>query len=296
MHVVAASATRCGASCSTRRRRRCRSGPAPGVLPARGRSRRSPHSPTRRRTLIGPLLLLTADLLRAQLRAHRLGGRPGTGQSPLDIWRQHFLWLGHRLLRVGVAGVLPRAAHPAGQLARRDRHPAAARRCSTSRCGVVRPRSKTRGGISRDMDRLYLSTVETLAMAIDAKDDVTHSHVRRVQAYAVGLARALGSTDESTLKAIEAAALLHDTGKLAVPEHILNKPGKLTRGRVREDEASRGRRRRHPVARRFPVSRSCRSCAAITRTGTAAAIRAASTARTSRSARESCRWSTASTR
>jgi putative nucleotidyltransferase with HDIG domain len=79
-----------------------------------------------------------------------------------------------------------------------------------------------------DVDRLYLSTVETLAMAIDAKDDVTHSHVRRVQAYAVGMARALGIADEPTLKAIEAAALLHDTGKLAVPEHILNKPGKLT--------------------------------------------------------------------
>ena len=79
-----------------------------------------------------------------------------------------------------------------------------------------------------DMDRLYLSTVETLAMAIDAKDDCTHSHVRRVQAYAVGLARALGVVDEASLKAVEAAALLHDTGKLAVPEHILNKPGKLT--------------------------------------------------------------------
>jgi putative nucleotidyltransferase with HDIG domain len=65
-------------------------------------------------------------------------------------------------------------------------------------------------------------------MAIDAKDDVTHSHVRRVQAYAIGLARALGITDELELKAIEAAALLHDTGKLAVPEHILNKPGTLT--------------------------------------------------------------------
>src|SRR5207302_4059636 len=78
------------------------------------------------------------------------------------------------------------------------------------------------------LDRLYLSTVETLAMAIDAKDDVTHTHVRRVQTYALGLARALGLDDEETLKAIEAAALLHDTGKLAVPEHILNKPGKLS--------------------------------------------------------------------
>jgi putative nucleotidyltransferase with HDIG domain len=52
--------------------------------------------------------------------------------------------------------------------------------------------------------------------------------VRRVQAYAVGLARALGIDDEATIKALEAAALLHDTGKLGVPEHILNKPGGLT--------------------------------------------------------------------
>ena len=79
-----------------------------------------------------------------------------------------------------------------------------------------------------DLDRLYLSTIETLAMAIDAKDDVTHSHVRRVQAYAVGMARALGVDSELEIKAIKASALLHDTGKLAVPEHILNKPGKLT--------------------------------------------------------------------
>jgi putative nucleotidyltransferase with HDIG domain len=78
------------------------------------------------------------------------------------------------------------------------------------------------------LNRMYLSTVETLATAIDAKDEVTHGHIRRVQAAALGLARELGITDELMLKAIEAAALLHDTGKIAVPEHILNKPGKLT--------------------------------------------------------------------
>jgi putative nucleotidyltransferase with HDIG domain len=78
------------------------------------------------------------------------------------------------------------------------------------------------------VDRLYLSTIQTLATAIEAKDGVTHDHIRRVQTYAVALARAVGVNDESTIKAIEAAALLHDTGKLAVPEHILNKPGKLT--------------------------------------------------------------------
>ena len=78
------------------------------------------------------------------------------------------------------------------------------------------------------VNRLYLSTIETLAMAIDAKDQVTHGHIRRVQRYAVGLAQELGVVDEALIKAIEAAALLHDMGKLAVPEYILNKPGRLT--------------------------------------------------------------------
>ena len=77
------------------------------------------------------------------------------------------------------------------------------------------------------LNELYLATIKALAMAIDAKDQVTHGHIRRVQVYAVGLAKALGVSDEPTLKGIEAGALLHDTGKIAVPEHILNKPGKL---------------------------------------------------------------------
>jgi putative nucleotidyltransferase with HDIG domain len=75
---------------------------------------------------------------------------------------------------------------------------------------------------------LYLSTIETLAMAVDAKDQITHGHIRRVQIYALELAKLLGVKDERHLKAIEAAALLHDMGKLAIPEHILNKPGRLT--------------------------------------------------------------------
>jgi putative nucleotidyltransferase with HDIG domain len=79
-----------------------------------------------------------------------------------------------------------------------------------------------------ELNRLYLSTIETLAMAIDAKDQITHGHIRRVQAYAVGLAKRVGVADDKLIRAIEAAALLHDMGKLAVPEYILNKPGKLT--------------------------------------------------------------------
>src|SRR5687768_350699 len=79
-----------------------------------------------------------------------------------------------------------------------------------------------------EVNKLYLSTIETLAMAIDAKDQITHGHIRRVQRLAVGLAQSVGVHDEIQIKAIEAAALLHDMGKLAIPEFILNKPGRLT--------------------------------------------------------------------
>jgi putative nucleotidyltransferase with HDIG domain len=78
------------------------------------------------------------------------------------------------------------------------------------------------------LNRLYMSTIETLAMAIDAKDQITHGHIRRVQHYAVTLAKKVGVTDAAQINAIEAASLLHDMGKLAVPEYILNKPGALT--------------------------------------------------------------------
>jgi putative nucleotidyltransferase with HDIG domain len=80
----------------------------------------------------------------------------------------------------------------------------------------------------KQLNKLYLSTIETLAMAIDAKDQITHGHIRRVQVLATGLARAMGVNDESQLRAVEAAALLHDMGKLAIPEYILNKPGPLS--------------------------------------------------------------------
>ncbi len=86
----------------------------------------------------------------------------------------------------------------------------------------------------REQNTLYLRTLETLAMAIDAKDQLTHGHVRRVQIYARGLTQAMGVSDENELRGMEAAALLHDIGKLAIPEYILNKPGELTRTEFRK--------------------------------------------------------------
>ena len=79
-----------------------------------------------------------------------------------------------------------------------------------------------------EMNRLHLCTIEALARAIDAKDAVTHGHIRRVQQWAVDLARRMGMRTDLEVPAVEAAALLHDVGKLAIPEHILNKPGRLT--------------------------------------------------------------------
>jgi diguanylate cyclase (GGDEF)-like protein/putative nucleotidyltransferase with HDIG domain len=78
-----------------------------------------------------------------------------------------------------------------------------------------------------EMSRLHLATVEALATAIDAKDQTTHCHVRRVQIFAAGMGRVFGLS-EREIEALKAGALLHDIGKLAVPDHILNKPGRLT--------------------------------------------------------------------
>src|SRR5215203_4229884 len=77
------------------------------------------------------------------------------------------------------------------------------------------------------LSKLHLATAEALATAIDAKDQTTHCHVRRVQIYAAGMGKVFGLSPEE-IAALKAGALLHDIGKLAVPPHILNKPGPLT--------------------------------------------------------------------
>ena len=78
-----------------------------------------------------------------------------------------------------------------------------------------------------EMAALHLRTIEALALAIEAKDHTTHDHLRRVRIYAMEIAKDLGLS-ASDMQALRAAALLHDIGKLAVPEQIISKPGKLT--------------------------------------------------------------------
>ncbi|PYS90244.1 MAG: hypothetical protein DMF62_05405 [Acidobacteria bacterium] len=78
-----------------------------------------------------------------------------------------------------------------------------------------------------ESSKMHLATVEALATAIDARDQIGVGHVQRTQIYAVGLGNLLG-LNENEIQALRAGALLHDIGKLAVPDHILNKPGPLT--------------------------------------------------------------------
>ena len=79
----------------------------------------------------------------------------------------------------------------------------------------------------RENQRNYLETITAMAQAVDAKDKYTNDHSRNVTAYTLALADKLGITHQAR-KDLWNAALLHDIGKIGIPESILNKPGKLT--------------------------------------------------------------------
>jgi diguanylate cyclase (GGDEF)-like protein/putative nucleotidyltransferase with HDIG domain len=80
---------------------------------------------------------------------------------------------------------------------------------------------------AEDVASLHLRTIESLALAIEAKDHTSHRHLQRVRVFAVEIAKELDFSEDE-IEALRAAALLHDIGKLAIPEHIINKPGRLT--------------------------------------------------------------------
>ncbi|MBC8140161.1 MAG: HD domain-containing protein [Armatimonadetes bacterium] len=80
-----------------------------------------------------------------------------------------------------------------------------------------------------ELQRLYMATVESFVLAIDAKDRYTQEHIRRVKDYSMELATEMRLSDTER-KSVEYGALLHDIGKIAIPESILSKPGKLTPG------------------------------------------------------------------
>jgi putative nucleotidyltransferase with HDIG domain len=147
--------------------------------------------------------------------------------SASQIWRQNFMWLSLNFFSgASVAILLVSMNREVNLSALAVIVPLLVISYLTYHTSMKRVEDANRH--VEDLNHLYLSTIETLAMAIDAKDQVTHGHIRRVQSFSVGLAREIGVADQKVIKAIEAASLLHDMGKLAIPEHILNKPGKLS--------------------------------------------------------------------
>jgi putative nucleotidyltransferase with HDIG domain len=149
------------------------------------------------------------------------------GPGPFAIWSKHFsrLWMNY-WAGASVAGLLVSISHSLSIVPLLLIAPLMLVLLVTYRWSTERV-EKAEAHLS-EMKRTFLQTIEALALAIDAKDQVTHGHIRRVQRFTMALADALGIRDEQQLDALRAAALLHDTGKLAVPEYILNKPGPLS--------------------------------------------------------------------
>jgi diguanylate cyclase (GGDEF)-like protein len=149
-----------------------------------------------------------------------------TGKSLLRIWRENFVWA--TVSYVGGASVAGFLALHAPSL-------------TPGMLGYLVPfmlltyfayhahKDRVSQNLhNQELDRLYIATVEALAMAIDAKDHATAGHANRVLVFSRGMAQAMGLHGPDEIRAIEAAALLHDVGNLAVPDYILNKPGKLS--------------------------------------------------------------------
>jgi diguanylate cyclase (GGDEF)-like protein/putative nucleotidyltransferase with HDIG domain len=178
-------------------------------------------------TLLLPLIVFTISyfLLNSWLIAFAIYFE--TQKSPFDIWRNNFAWLSLNYFGgASVAALLVTYTRELDFTYLAFVVPLLAVLYFTFSMAMGRIEDANKH--LSQLNKLYMSTIETLAMAIDAKDQITHGHIRRVQSYAMELARTLGVTEQSEISAIEAASLLHDMGKLAVPEYILNKPGPLT--------------------------------------------------------------------
>jgi diguanylate cyclase (GGDEF)-like protein/putative nucleotidyltransferase with HDIG domain len=149
-----------------------------------------------------------------------------TRRPILKFWRDGYLWTWWSFLGSAIAtAVVYLAVSQLGWAYVLLSVPIIAATFWTYKIYFERVNAKTRE--AEELSRLHLATVEALATAIDAKDQTTHFHVRRVQIYAEGLGELL-RLSEAEIAALNAGALLHDVGKLAVPDHILNKPGALT--------------------------------------------------------------------
>jgi diguanylate cyclase (GGDEF)-like protein/putative nucleotidyltransferase with HDIG domain len=187
------------------------------------------HSSTLRALGMGPVLLMAATAS-TQFFANAfpvaciiaLSERKSLGK----IWKECYFWtFPYYMVGAALAGGFSAVSHRLGWQVAIIGFPVAyfIYRSYRSYLGRLEHEKKH----TEEIAGLHLRTIEALALAIDAKDATTHEHLRRVQTYAVEIGKELGLSEEE-LNALRAAAVLHDIGKLAVPEHIISKPGKLS--------------------------------------------------------------------
>jgi len=176
----------------------------------------------------GCLALVSASMVYFLINTSIVAGIIGwtTRQHPVVVWKENFIWTSPQYL---VGGTLAGALHLIDKLV----HWQGLLLAGPPLYLVYRSYSLYLGRVDEqqkhiaEMAQLHWRTIEALALAIEAKDDTTAAHLKRVQIYAVEMAKELQLSD-AEVKAVEAAALLHDIGKLAVPEYIISKPGRLT--------------------------------------------------------------------
>lgn len=173
-----------------------------------------------------PLLVLTITqyVLNSSLIATLFALKKG--EPIFKVWRNNYLWSSLTYFTAGIsAALIYQAFTQFGFLYVLLSFAIVVATYATYKVYFERVNEKIKE--ADELARIHLATVEALATAIDAKDQTTHLHVKRVQIYAARLGKILGVSD-SELEALRAGAMLHDIGKLAVPDHILNKPSALT--------------------------------------------------------------------
>ncbi len=155
------------------------------------------------------------------------------GKPPWLVWRGSYLWtFPNYLAGAGVAwgaGIVRRAFGWQASLLLLPVLYVVYRSHSlyVGRLEDAKKRAEVENAHALEVAALQRRTIEILALAIEAKDQTTHDHLQRVELYAIEIGKDLGLSGLE-LEALRAAALLHDVGKIAVPEYIISKPGKLS--------------------------------------------------------------------
>ena len=151
----------------------------------------------------------------------------------ISVWMDCYVWMfPYYLLGAWLAGAFDFATRYVGWAATMLSLPVLSFVYHSYNLYLTRLEAEKRGAEEQrkhaeQMSSLHLRTIEALALAIEAKDETTNEHLQRVQIYALEVGKELGLLGDD-LDALRAASLLHEIGKLAVPEHIISKPGKLT--------------------------------------------------------------------